>query len=159
LWLRRTVSLDPSATTINEVADDTNDLRPQCAAVCRGDDVVEALRIEAVAAIKIDTEGAELEVMRGLADTIGRFRPFVICEILPVGDVTHPAGRARLARQRAVQALLTDRDYVLFRLHADGALEQVADIGIHDDLALTNYLAVPASARNAVDAAFIVRAA
>jgi FkbM family methyltransferase len=159
LWLRRTVSLDPSATTISEVADNTNDLRPQCAAVCRGDDVVEALQIETVAAIKIDTEGAELEVMRGLADTIGRFRPFVICEILPVGDVTHPAARARLARQRAVQALLTGWNYVLFRLHADGALEHVTDIGIHDDLSLTNYLAVPASARDALDAAFIIRAA
>ena len=159
LWLRRTVSLDPSATTISEVADNSDDLRPQCAAVCRGDDVVEALRIEAVAAIKIDTEGAELEVMRGLAGTIGRFRPFVICEILPVGEVTHPGGCARLSRQRAVQALLTDWHYVLFRLHTDGTLEPVADIGIHDDLALTNYLAVPESARDAVAATFAVRAA
>jgi FkbM family methyltransferase len=158
LWLRRSVSLDPSATTISEVADNSDDLRPQCAAVCRGDDVVEALRIESLAVIKIDTEGAELEVMRGLAGTIDRFRPFVVCEILPVGDIAHPAGRARLTRQRAVQALLTDWNYLLFRLHADGALEHVPEIGIHDDLALTNYLAVPKGERDAVARVFTIRA-
>jgi DNA-binding transcriptional ArsR family regulator len=76
-----------------------------------------------------------------------------------LADPTRRAILARLARQRAVQALLTGWNYVLFRLHADGTLEHLNDIGIHDDLSLTNYLAVPASARDALDAAFIIRAA
>jgi FkbM family methyltransferase len=143
LWLRSTVSLDPAATTVGDVCDGAEALRPQCAAVCRGDDAVAALNVQALAAIKIDTEGAELEVLRGLARTIERFRPFIICEMLPVGDAARPAGQARWHRQHAVQALLADWNYVLFRLHSDATLEPIEDIGIHHDLDLTNYLVVP----------------
>jgi FkbM family methyltransferase len=143
LWLRRNVSLDPSATTVDSVCDDPETLRRQCAAVCRGDDVVAGLHLEAVAVIKIDTEGGELEVLQGLASTIARCRPFVICEILPVGDGATAAGRVRFTRQRAVEALLRACNYQTFRLFSDTAIARVEDIGVHDDLELTNYLLVP----------------
>jgi FkbM family methyltransferase len=159
LWLRRNVSLDPAATTIGDVCDEPEALRPQCAAVCRGDDAAAALNVQALAAIKIDTEGAELEVLRGLAHTVERCRPFIICEILPVGDGAHPAGHARLTRQHAVQALLTDWHYVLFRLRSDATLEPVADIGIHRDLDLTNYLMVPEEQSHVVAQTFAIRRA
>ena len=157
LWLRRTVSLDPAATTIGDVCDEVETRRPQCAAVCRGDEAAAALNVRALAAIKIDTEGAELEVLRGLAHTIETLRPFIICEILPVGDEGCPAGRARLNRQRAVQSLLTGWRYLLFRLHTDASVEPVEDIGIHRDLDLTNYLMIPDEQSGVVAQAFEVR--
>jgi len=143
LWLRPDVSLDPSATTIDAVCDDARTLRRQCASVCRGDDVVAALNIDEVAVIKIDTEGGELEVLRGLAAAIDRCRPYIVCEILPVGDATTPAGRTRLSRQRAVQALLQTMNYRIFRLFSDASIAEVDDIGVHGDLDLSNYLLVP----------------
>jgi FkbM family methyltransferase len=143
LWLRRNVSLDPAASTIDDTLDDAGARQSQYAAVCRGDDAVASMNVRALAAIKIDTEGAELEVLRGFAQTIGTFRPFIICEILPVGDPGQAAGRARLNRQNEVQGLLTDWNYVLFRLLDDATLQSVSAIGIHDDLQLTNYLMIP----------------
>jgi FkbM family methyltransferase len=157
LWLRRNVSLDPAASTISEVCDDAEPLRPQYAAICRGDEAVGSLNVRSIAVIKIDTEGAELEVLRGLVDTIGKCRPFIICEILPVGDVAGAAGQARLQRQNAVQGLLNEWNYVLFRLLADTTLQPVADIGIHHNLDLTNYLAVPREKLHTIAAAFVLR--
>lgn len=157
LWLRPNVSVDPSATTIGDVCDDPGSLRRQYAAVCRGDDAVASVGIETLAVIKIDTEGAELEVLAGLAQTVGRFRPHIVCEILPVGDEHLPAGRVRLARQREVQRLLRAWGYDVFRLYEDTRLQAVDVIGVHDDLALSNYLFVPGEQRDLVVRAFTMR--
>jgi FkbM family methyltransferase len=154
LWLRPNVSFDPAATTISEVSDAPDALRAQWAAVCRGDEVLPDLHIEGLSVVKIDTEGAELEVLTGLAETVGRFRPFVVCEILPVVDERVPAGRIRLARQLAVERLLREWRYDVFRLHADTRLQRVNAIGVHDDLALSNYLFVPGEQRQPVTCAF-----
>jgi FkbM family methyltransferase len=157
LWLRHNVSFDPAATTICNVCDDAESLRPQYGAICRGDDAVASLNVRSVAVIKIDTEGAELEVLRGLVGTIEKCRPFIICEILPVGDVALAAGQARLQRQNAVQDLLNEWNYVLFRLLADATLQPVADIGIHRDLDLTNYLAIPREQSQTIAQTFVLR--
>lgn len=150
LWLRQNVAFDPAATTVDDVWDDAGSRRPQYAAVYRGDDVLPTLGLARVAVFKIDTEGAELEVLSGLSATIDRFRPCIVCEILPVGDAATAPGRRRLERQQAVLARLREWKYDLFRLHADARLETIADIGVHDDLALTNYLFVPAELARAV---------
>jgi FkbM family methyltransferase len=143
LWLRQNVGFDPAATTVDDVWDDAGSRRAQYAAVYRGDDVLPTLGLERIAVIKIDTEGAEREVLAGLSATIARCRPFIVCEILPVGDPGTATGSRRVERQRDVQALLREWQYAIFRLHADARLETIADIGVHDDLALTNYLFVP----------------
>jgi FkbM family methyltransferase len=158
LYLRSNVSVDPSATTVGDVCDDLASLRRQHAAVCRGDDVAADVCLDPLAVVKIDTEGAELEVLRGLSETIGRCRPFIVCEILPVGDERLSAGQTRLARQRTVQALLKDWRYEVFRLHADTRLEATGEIGVHDDLALSNYVFAPEEERGAVAQSFAMRA-
>ena len=157
LWLRPNVSFDPAATTIDEVCDARDSLRAQWAAICRGDDALADLNVESLAVLKIDTEGAELEVLTGLAKTIDRFRPFIVCEILPVVDERIPAGRIRLERQLEVERLLRARQYDVFRLHADTRLEPIDAIGVHDDLALSNYLFVPCERRPQVTRAFVMR--
>jgi len=156
LYLRPNVSLDPMATIISDFAEAGAPARRQAAAVFRGDDVVESVEAGEVAIIKIDTEGAELEVLRGLADTIARHRPFIICEVLPVGDPGSTVGRLRLTRQDDLQALVRTWRYDVFRLHADARLEKIEDIGVHDDLALSNYLFAPSEQAADVARSFIV---
>jgi FkbM family methyltransferase len=156
LYLRSNVSLDPMATMISDFGDEAASFRPQYAAVCRGDDAAARVKIDRLAVIKIDTEGAELEVLSGLAETIGRHRPFIVCEILPVGDARLPVGQIRLERQQKVQQLLREWEYDLFRLHSDVRLQAMKDIGVHDDLALSNYVFAPCEQRDDIARSFAI---
>jgi len=46
------------------------------------DEVVNHLNIEDIHIIKIDVEGLESEVLEGMSETLQKFRPFIICEVL-----------------------------------------------------------------------------
>lgn len=49
---------------------------------CRFDDIRADLGIESIGLIKIDVEGAELQVLRGMVSTLETLRPTILCEIL-----------------------------------------------------------------------------
>lgn len=51
--------------------------------VRKGDAAIADLGLDAIAAIKIDVEGAELQVLRGLMQTLAKYRPAVLFEVLP----------------------------------------------------------------------------
>jgi FkbM family methyltransferase len=92
----------------------------------RGDDLVRELGIEVIAAIKIDIEGAELEVLSGLKETITAQRPFVIFEVLRNyhWDELIPDPSVRRNRQDradAIYRLLAELGYELFAIDRWGA--------------------------------------
>jgi FkbM family methyltransferase len=86
-----------------------------------GAPVFEHLDLDAISTMKIDVEGVELEVLRGLADTLTRYRPVVICEVLtPVhGDSRY---EARLQKVAELLELTKDLDYRVLSLGADKQL-------------------------------------
>jgi len=92
--------------------------------VMRGDDMVQRLGLEAIAAIKIDVEAAEVFVVRGLLQTLQKYRPYVYCEILEVaGDAT------RAQRKDEICEHFLKLDYVIFGLTPDvSELKQIDDI-------------------------------
>jgi FkbM family methyltransferase len=111
--------------------------------VFAGDYVLSTLGIEKIGAIKIDVEGGELEVLRGLSKNINRHRPHIFCEILPVYDDTTPIGAFRLQRQEAVQLLLGAERYVMLRIEHQGGLSMVRTLEVHSNLELSDYLFLP----------------
>lgn len=117
-------------------------LRRKSVSVLRFDSCKRDISINHVGLVKIDVEGGELEVLRGMEQSLMRFRPAIIIEILPPG-----LHHARLQRQEEVEALFSRTGHSLFRIIslAEGLrLErQHGPIGRHDDDSLANYLALP----------------
>jgi FkbM family methyltransferase len=108
-------------------------------AVLPGDAALAALNVGRVGVIKIDVEGAELEVVRGLATTLRTQRPHVICEILPAHNEADERWAFRKPRQDALLDLMQSAGYRMFRLLTTGGVTPLDSIEPHSDLALTNY--------------------
>jgi FkbM family methyltransferase len=118
-----------------------------------GDLVLRNLGAPAISVIKIDVEGAELEVLGGLQETL-RERPFVLCEILPLIAETTRRYQVRKPRQDRLLAMMQETDYVLYRMLANGRIALLENIEIHADVALTNYLFAPREERRYIETAF-----
>jgi FkbM family methyltransferase len=131
---------DPAASILPGFRPDSEYSSRQFVSVFPGDDLFSSST--AVSIVKIDVEGAELEVLRGLQGTLARTRPAVICEILPVYERDSERGQFRLGRQQAIEKMMRELRYDLLRIHPDGRLQQIAEIGVHSDLERTNYLLV-----------------
>ena len=88
----------------------------------RADDVVAELGINRVDLVKIDVEGLEEEIFRGLKETIARFRPLVAFEYH--GDLTS------LESFRSIQASLPGYNFaeVSYGFPSAGALGQVVSV-------------------------------
>jgi FkbM family methyltransferase len=98
-----------------------------------------------VGLIKIDVEGAELDVVQSLLQVIERDRPIVLLEVLPVYT---PENQARQARQQALEAIFNTANYRLWRVQktATGGyagLSSIDQIGIHADLTQCDYVVMP----------------
>jgi FkbM family methyltransferase len=48
---------------------------------------IDELNLETISAVKIDVEGAELAVLRGMRDTLSRCRPIIIVEVLKAMNI------------------------------------------------------------------------
>lgn len=102
------------------------------------------LKIKKVSVIKIDVEGAELEVLQGFEINILKNRPLVIIEILPVYD---KGNKQRYFRQKEIENLIKKWDYEIFRIIKSRKkiirFDSVNEIGIHSNLEMCDYLLKP----------------
>lgn len=107
--------------------------------------LLEAELAPTVGVVKIDVEGGELEVIRGLKPLLRRDRPLMICEFLPVYDDGSERAQRMLTRQRALVDELKALDYRMVRIGLDGTFEDLAaprnDLSGWDG----NYVLLPAA--------------
>jgi len=115
----------------------------QIVPVMRGDEVLDGSVQKAVGLIKVDVEGAELEVLKGLEKVLLFSKPNLVVEILPVYTLASENGIKRKQRQDELLAYLKKLGYNLFLINEqDASLIQLNDIEVHGDMGRTNYLFV-----------------
>ncbi|MEO8590957.1 MAG: FkbM family methyltransferase [Flavobacteriales bacterium] len=134
---------DTAATVVSDFRPGFAVFRKFLIPVLRFDTAARDMTIGPVGVVKIDVEGGEREVLLGMEERLRTDRPAVVLEILPVGKQA-----PRLSRQEDVEALFTRNSYRLHRIDEEATglrLETLnAPIGVHNDLRLSNYVALPA---------------
>jgi len=102
------------------------------------------IKVESLSILKIDVEGAELEVMNSFRQKILEHNPIILMEILPVYDKKHSD---RMKRQNRIQSLLRESSYSIYRVNKKNdklrGVNEIEDIGVHSDLNNCEYVMVP----------------
>lgn len=115
----------------------------QQVALMKGDEILQKQTLEKIAFIKADVEGAELEVIEGLQQTIQKYLPVILLEILPVYSLEDENGKYRYERQQKLIAILHALQYTMFLIDEKNiALKELEEIQVHGDMDRTNYLFV-----------------
>ena len=101
---------------------------------------------QAIAFVKIDVEGAELEVIKSFESIIKKHKPIILIEILPVYTADNVD---RLTRQEKMEAIFNSCEYSIFKLlktrEKVNGVEFMESIGIHEDMTNCDYVCVPQS--------------
>jgi FkbM family methyltransferase len=116
--------------------------------VVPGDEVLPVFELDSIALLKIDVEGGELEVIRGLSSTINEYKPYIIFEVLPnylVSTQTELDQRTivfRDERHSETDRELRSRGYVIYQIQPKNGILKV-DVIKASAHQIYNYLAVP----------------
>lgn len=150
--------VDTTASVVENVRPGARVARREAVVVLALDEVERSLGEIRAGVIKIDVEGGELEVVQGMRKILARERSVVMIEVLPVYDV---ANSVRLGRQLELESEFRSMRYGFYRIlqNSDSSLEtlvRIPEIGVHDKIKWSNYLAVPEEAVEQVEHAFPV---
>ena len=113
-----------------------------------GDNILPTFGLSSISIIKIDVEGAELDVIRGLVDTINIHTPYIFFEVLPhylfatrqeLDEVTK---KFRDQRHTEIEHVLKSHGYVIYQIRTDEGLHKV-NVLKADKSKVFNYIAVP----------------
>lgn len=115
-----------------------------------GDELIAELKLNEISAIKIDVEGAEIKVLKGLKDTLSSMKPVIIFEVLPNFYLKN--GYHKLSKEAADQNrknadeiydYLTNLGYRIFLLDHEGKQTQIDAFQLDDASSIvgTNYVA------------------
>jgi FkbM family methyltransferase len=141
---------DSGGTTIRELRPRSQILADPCC-LFKLDDLPNLLPEPEIALVKIDTEGSELDVLRGMEMTVRRAQPWILCEVLHRDEQAEPGPyRERCA---ALMRLVSELGYRVHRaVHDDRRIVTLEDVSEFPDQVwseeshrLCDYLFVPAS--------------
>jgi len=117
---------DSAASMVQDLRPGKKPIRRQYVATLAFDDIAAQLGADRLGIVKIDVEGAELEVLSGMQRHLRACRPLVACEVLHA----HTAAQIGLMRERnaRLMALLDGERYAALRIQKDGEQRRVAGL-------------------------------
>lgn len=114
LYYRTGFSEDSAASLIGDLRPQW-DLTSRYIACYKFDDICRSLNIQKIGLIKIDVEGFELEVLKGMRQTLENLRPIVLCEVLFADQGSSLTTTA--LRNEGIAELLDSLDYKILQLY------------------------------------------
>ncbi len=136
---------DSSASIISHYRESQEVFKKEIVTVIGSQDVEQFWKGEKISLIKIDVEGAELGVLKGLKQTIKQHNPYLLIEILPVYTEENID---RKANQIEIQNLVSQLGYVIYRIHKNDnnefrKIELLDGFDIHSNLEWCDYILAP----------------
>jgi FkbM family methyltransferase len=136
---------DPSASLVDNFRPREKVFKSIFVPVSHFDDLTELLSLEKIAVIKIDVEGAELEVVQSMHNAIKKHRPIMLMEILPCYDSSNAF---RINRQTKIEEIFKELDYDILRVIKKDSrtmdrIQRIDSIGIHGILEWCEYVMMP----------------
>jgi FkbM family methyltransferase len=136
---------DSSASIVKDFRPNNRIFRKQFVACFDYEQIKGCFPDEDVCIVKIDVEGAELEVLTGIRGLLLEKRPFVLIEVLPVYSESNVF---RWERQHQLERIIKDCDYKLFMISKSGrkfnSFTPIETIGINTDIENADYFLCPA---------------
>ena len=157
LYSRKDNSGDDSATLLKELRP-TWELASQYVPCFKFDEVRENLQLDQIGLMKIDVEGFELEVIKGMQETIETCKPVILCEVLFRDP--HPNPTPHRKRNEELMQILANLNYDVLQIIKtpdDSSAVDTKKIEAFDTAPfseenrfLCDYLFVPTEERNRV---------
>lgn len=91
--------------------------------------------------IKIDVEGGESKVIEGLTETLKKFSPTIICEVLPVFVKDVEVKKFRIQSATLLFSILDKLNYTIFNIQLKQIVYNVTNLS--NSLESCNYLFIP----------------
>lgn len=123
--LYRSSPVDFGATTMRELRP-ALDVAERTVCMFRLDDLADTIPVSSLTLVKIDVEGTELAVLRGMETTLQRAQPWILCEVLH-RDAFADAELYR-ARCTDLMRFLTNIEYEVHRVVHDETRTAVVDV-------------------------------
>lgn len=148
--------VDSSASIIPDFRPDKNVARRSIVPVCEYSQITELNLLNDVSIVKIDVEGAELEVLKSIKGILSEIRPTILIEILPpyTADNTQ-----RVARLKSIEKMLSQINYCIYRVEKNSngsfaALKFLSEFGIYDKVEMSDFIFVPVAEREFLESIF-----
>lgn len=108
-------------------------------------DDLELVTQNIVGVLKIDVEGAELEVLSGAKKTLSKSRPVIIIEILPAYSAEN---EYRINRQNQIESIFKDLNYEIFRIEKNKTnqftgLRRLNSFQVDGNISQRDYILIP----------------
>lgn len=137
---------DSSASMIADFRKDRVIKRKEYIPLFNFEDLKDKINLDSISVLKIDVEGAELEVITSFKNELAKNETILILEVLPAYSEQNTF---RIERQNKIQDLLFGLNYTLFRVIKKQDLlvdlVEIKEIGIHSDLDACDYVIVPST--------------
>lgn len=133
---------DLLATTSPSFRKYTNYAKKETVKEITGDELLKSEEIEHISIIKVDVEGGEAGVLLGLKQTIRKFRPIIICEVLPLHSKSEEVSDFRHNSARQILDIAKEMNYQMYNIQTISEVKSVNDISA--SLEAANYIFLPA---------------
>lgn len=135
---------DACASIVKDFRPDQEIFKKEYVPLMDIESIHKSLNFPKISILKIDVEGAELEVLKSFENIILKDYPIIMMEILPAYNEQN---QERIKRQNETEEILKKIEYVIYRVIKNNSLflgfKKIDSFGIHSDLNACEYVFVP----------------